>query len=83
MYHYLKLEKDVIRGQCHKALVVVKYPVKAQLVKETVGQNLFRTSNLIGSCWPKALLFQRWGSLLVLFGVGLSIVFQTSPVSRS
>ena len=33
-----------------------------------VGQNLFRTSNLIGSCWPEALLFQSWGSLLVLFG---------------
>ena len=41
----------------------------------SVGQNLFRTSNLIGSCWPKAVLFQSWGSLLVLFGLGLSIVF--------
>ena len=41
-----------------------------------VGQNLFRTSHdLIGSCWPDALLFQSWGSLLVLFGLGLSIVF--------
>ena len=40
-----------------------------------VGQNLFTTSNLIGSCWPEALLFQSWGSLLVLFGLGLSIVF--------
>ena len=40
-----------------------------------VGQNLLGTSNLIGSCWPKALLFQSWGSLLVLFGLGLSIVF--------
>ena len=40
-----------------------------------VGQNLFRTSNLIGSCWPEALLFQSWGSLLVLFGLGVSIVF--------
>ena len=40
-----------------------------------VGQNLFRTCNLIGSCWPEALLFQSWGSLLVLFGLGLSIVF--------
>ena len=69
------MEKDVLRGQCHKALVVVKYPVKVQLVKETVGQNLFRTSNFIGSCWPKALLFQGWGLLLVWFGVGLSIVF--------
>ena len=41
---------------------------------EAVGQNLFRTSNLIGSCWPEALLFQIWGSLLVLFWLGLSIV---------
>ena len=41
----------------------------------SVGQNLSRTSNLIGSCWPEALLFQSWGSLLVLFGLGLSIVF--------
>ena len=40
-----------------------------------VGQNLFRTSNLIGSCWPEALLFQSWGSLLVLFGLGISIVY--------
>ena len=40
----------------------------------SVGQNLFRTSNLIGSCWPEALLFQSWGSLLVLFWLGLSIV---------
>ena len=32
-----------------------------------VGQNLFRTANLIGLCWPEALLFQNWGSLLVLF----------------
>ena len=31
-----------------------------------VGQNLFRTSNLIGSCWPEALLLQSWCSLLVL-----------------
>ena len=49
----------------------------------SVGQNLFRTSNLIGPCWPEALLFQSWGSLLVLFGLGLSIVFKTNPVSRS
>ena len=43
----------------------------------SVGQNLFRTSNLIGSCWPKlrALLFQSWGSFVVLFGIGLSNVF--------
>ena len=40
-----------------------------------VGQNLFRSSNLIGSCWPEALLFQSRDSLLVLFGVGPSIVF--------
>ena len=40
-----------------------------------VGQNLFRSSNLIGSCWPEALLFQSWDLLLVLFGVGPSIVF--------
>ena len=40
-----------------------------------VGQNLFRTSNLIGYCWPEALLFQSWGSLLVLFGLGISIVY--------
>ena len=40
----------------------------------SVGQNLFRTSNLIGSCWPEALLFQSWGSLLVLFWLGLTIV---------
>ena len=40
----------------------------------SVGKNLFRTSNLIGSCWPEALLFQGWGSLLVLFWLGLSIV---------
>ena len=45
------------------------------LVSNSVGQNFFRTSNLIGPCWPKALLFQSWGSLLVLFGLGLSIVF--------
>ena len=51
--------------------------------KIPVAQNLFRTSNLIGSCWPEALLFQSWGSLLVLFGLGLSIVFYTNPVSRS
>ena len=44
-------------------------------VKKAVGQNLFRTSNLIGSCWPEALLFQSLGSLSVLFGLGLSIVF--------
>ena len=44
-------------------------------VNFAVGQNLFRTSNLIGSCWPEALLFQSWGSLLVLFALGLSIVF--------
>ena len=37
------------------------------LVSNSVGQNLFRTSNLIGSCWPEALLFQSWGSLLALF----------------
>ena len=49
----------------------------------SVGQNLFRTSNLIGSCWHEALLFQSWGSLLVLFGLGLSIVFWTNLVSRS
>ena len=35
-----------------------------------------RTSNLKGSCWLEALLFQRLGSLLVLFGrLGLSVVF--------
>ena len=39
------------------------------------GQNLFTTSNLIGSCWPEALLSQSWGSSLVLFALGLSIVF--------
>ena len=44
------------------------------LTVNTVSQNLFRTSNLIDSCWPKALLFQSWGSLLVLFALGLSIV---------
>ena len=43
--------------------------------KISVGENFFRTSNLIGSCWPDVLLFQSWGSLLVLFGLGLSIVF--------
>ena len=48
-----------------------------------VSPNLFKTSNLIGSCWPEALLFQRWGSLLVLFVLVLSIVFSTNPVSRS
>ena len=52
-------------------------------VNFAVGQNLFTTSNLIGSCWPKALLFQSWGSLLVLFELGLSVVLQTNPVSRS
>ena len=41
----------------------------------SVGQNLFRTSNLIGFYWPEALLFQSWGSFVVLFGSGLSIVF--------
>ena len=41
----------------------------------SVGQNLFRTFNLIGSCWPEALFFQIWGSLLVLFGLQLSVVF--------
>ena len=45
------------------------------VVVQSVGQNLFRTSNLIGACWPEALLFQSWSSLLVLFGLGLSIVF--------
>ena len=40
-----------------------------------VGQNLFRTPNLIGSYWPEALLFQSLGSLLILVGLGLSIVF--------
>ena len=44
-------------------------------VPVAVGQNLFRTSNLIGACWTEALLFQIWGSLLVLFELGLSIVF--------
>ena len=44
-------------------------------VNFAVGQNLFATSNLISSCWPEALLFESWGSLLVLFGVGLSVVF--------
>ena len=44
------------------------------VVVQSVGQNLFRTSNLIGAFWPEALLFQRWGSLLVVFGLGLSIV---------
>ena len=42
--------------------------------KISVGENFFGTSNLIGSCWPEALLFQSWGSLLVLFWLGLSIV---------
>ena len=40
-----------------------------------VGQNLFRTSNLIGSCWPEALLFQSWGSLLVFFLVRATYCF--------
>ena len=44
-------------------------------VNFAVGQNLFSTSNLIGSCWPEALLFQSWGSLLVLFALGLYVVF--------
>ena len=37
-------------------------------IARSLGQNLFSTSNLIGSCWPEALLFQSWGSLLLLFG---------------
>ena len=49
----------------------------------TVSPNLFKTSNLIGSCWSEALLFQRWVSLLVLFVLVLSIVFSLNPVSRS
>ena len=48
---------------------------QTETVISSVGQNLVRTSNSIGSCWPEALLFQSWGSLLVLFGSGLSIVF--------
>ena len=36
-------------------------------VNFAVGQNLFRTSNLIGSCWPEALLFQSWGLLFLEF----------------
>ena len=40
------------------------------------GQNfLLARTSLIGSCWLEALLFQSWDSLLVLFGLGLSIVF--------
>ena len=31
----------------------------------SVGQNLFRTSNLLGSCWPEAPLFQSWGSFFI------------------
>ena len=48
-----------------------------------VSPNLFKTTNLIGSCWPEVLLFQRWGFLLVLFVLALSIVFSTNSVSRS
>ena len=33
-----------------------------------VGQNLFRTSNLIGSCSPGALSFQSWGSMAYICG---------------
>ena len=44
-------------------------------VISTAGQNLFRTSNLIGSRWSEALLFQSWGSLLVLFGLGAMYCF--------
>ena len=48
-----------------------------------VSPNFFKASNLIGSCWPEVLLFQRLGLLLVLFVLALSIVFSTNPVSRS
>ena len=40
-----------------------------------VSPNLFKTTNLIGSCWPEVLLFHCWGLLLVLFVLALSIVF--------
>ena len=43
------------------------------LPKRFCWPNLFRTSNLIGSCWCEALLFKSWGSLLVFFGLGLSM----------
>ena len=45
--------------------------------------NLFETTNLIASCWPEVLLFQRWGLLLVLFLLALSIVFSTNSVSHT
>ena len=59
------------------------YPKRMMKTIYSVGQKLFRTSNLIGSCWPEALLFQSWCSLLVLFGLGPSIVFKTNPLSCS
>ena len=33
----------------------------ARHVIRNVGENLFRTSNLIGSCWPEALFFSELG----------------------
>ena len=46
----------------------------------SIDQNLFRTFNLIGSCWPEALFVSEFFGvhcylLLVLSGLGLSIVF--------
>ena len=51
------------------------YPKRMMKAIYSVDQNLFRTFNLIGSCWPEALLFQSWCSLLVLFRLGPSIAF--------
>ena len=61
---------------------VIQLTVKARSYLErmmktiySVGQKLFRTFNLIGSCRPEALLFQSWCSLLVVLRLGPSIVF--------
>ena len=65
--------------------VVRNQPIRREVTKPQTAtvissvaweKTSIRTSNLKGSCWPEALLFQRLGSLLVLFGrLGLSVVF--------
>ena len=52
---------------------VSKYDCTINVTKSLLARNsLIGTSNLIGSCWPEPPLFQSWGSLLVLLGLGLS-----------
>ena len=55
---------------------VSKYDCTINVTKSLLARNsLIRTSNLIVSCWPVPPLFQSWGSLLVLLGLGISFFF--------